>query len=1151
MKKSLFQKAVVWLMALVMVFGCGSMPAFADTTDAETLKIGEAYQITANKAGDKTWSYTIENAEKGMYITFDESTVLGQQTSMYVYAGEKQIGGTYTGEGLKGKTLFISGNTVKVRLKTTVYTEAGTFKVASITARKVALDLSKHAAVDDIAAVAVDEAVDPVVRVNGDVLKKGEDYTISNEKQSQAGSYEVTINGIGDYTGTLTQKYTVYDESTPATTDVEIKGTVRLRQNGDKASASIPLNKSSAWSSKITSVKLEPVDKADETGKSVAVKTAEGKDVLAVTLEKSDLKVNGSNLTFTRTAENPIVYVMSGKNPVKVGRNTWPQSQIYRVTAEATGYSPVVGYVTYYTGTAPEFSIIIDEDGNPETTNDQKVVKSWTAADLEKKATFANGSSQCGMTGFRTFSGMGVSLKDLLKEANVTVSDSDYFLLDTSDHYGNKFTYDDLFGATRYFTKGIYDKDFVEEYNRLVQADSDSGAVVELRRYLAEKCLKDNSTTEARINTAYVEEVIEGKDLPNAVLPTEENVTFNSLVNYENQFRFIYGLKLDREDCTVTFDTQGGSEVNAQTVKSNLMTSTENTTIKSSFWANSLVIYRNAGEEHKSTPSTAADRIAVPKKPTRDGYTFGGWYTDKDCTAGHRFDFNANNGTVDKNTTLYAKWIPETTATVVDFDLRTDHAGEAVNNTDTQTVYASLTFNKPVILKDKDALAEEMSKTMTFGGAKLDGSDGYGKIENLKLSEDGKTLTFEINGWFAAYSGRLLSDGNWENLVTKESDEAVYSGLNAIVPNGITTKITANTVATASQKASVTTQIIKPKDATRGMVHLTALKNGQPIGALNGNGATATSHCHMYLTMPAADLAKNFAGAIQTALGTDYTVTSNGDQITITAKKSDAGDILELHIASYLNDGSKQVSVDGLAEEINADQNIKASTYTVKSYAVYAAALARAKAIKNDATYYAATDVKDAISSLAAARKALVKEPLNQTITTGASAYTKTLGAKAFTLGAKATGKLTYKTSNSKVATVDKNGKITVKGVGAANITVSAAATGNYKAAAKTVKITVNPKSTSLSSAKSTSKKKLTTKWKKNKAVTGYQIQYATNKSFTNAKVKTIKGASKTSYKISKLTSKKTYYARVRTYKTVSGKNYYGSWSSAKKAKVK
>ena len=43
--------------------------------------------------------------------------------------------------------------------------------------------------------------------------------------------------------------------------------------------------------------------------------------------------------------------------------------------------------------------------------------------------------------------------------------------------------------------------------------------------------------------------------------------------------------------------------------------------------------------------------VAKPADPVDDGYTFGGWYTDKDCTTA--FDFNTP---ITADTTLYAKW---------------------------------------------------------------------------------------------------------------------------------------------------------------------------------------------------------------------------------------------------------------------------------------------------------------------------------------------------------------------------------------------------------------------------------------------------------------------------------------------------------------
>lgn len=89
----------------------------------------------------------------------------------------------------------------------------------------------------------------------------------------------------------------------------------------------------------------------------------------------------------------------------------------------------------------------------------------------------------------------------------------------------------------------------------------------------------------------------------------------------------------------------------------------------------------------------------------------------------------------------------------------------------------------------------------------------------------------------------------------------------------------------------------------------------------------------------------------------------------------------------------------------------------------------------------------------------IVKKAEAQKIT-GTTTYKKTTASKAFKLNAKANTKLTYKSSNTKVATVDKNGKVTIKGKGKAVITVSATATSEYQAATKEVTIQVTAKKT-------------------------------------------------------------------------------------------
>lgn len=162
-----------------------------------------------------------------------------------------------------------------------------------------------------------------------------------------------------------------------------------------------------------------------------------------------------------------------------------------------------------------------------------------------------------------------------------------------------------------------------------------------------------------------------------------------------------------------------------------------------------------------------------------------------------------------------------------------------------------------------------------------------------------------------------------------------------------------------------------------------------------------------------------------------------------------------------------------------------------------------------------------------------------QTQITGVeSSYTKTYGGTPFSLKATGPGDVTYSSSNKKVIVVGKtSGKVTIKGIGKGTITIKS---GNL---IKKVTIKVIPKNVSSVKIRA-EKESIKVFWKKDKSVTGYQIQYATNNKFTKGKNAAIIKKNKTSsYKISNRKNKKKYYVRVRSYKAVEGKKYYSKWS--------
>lgn len=175
----------------------------------------------------------------------------------------------------------------------------------------------------------------------------------------------------------------------------------------------------------------------------------------------------------------------------------------------------------------------------------------------------------------------------------------------------------------------------------------------------------------------------------------------------------------------------------------------------------------------------------------------------------------------------------------------------------------------------------------------------------------------------------------------------------------------------------------------------------------------------------------------------------------------------------------------------------------------------------------------------------------------------------------------TWTSTNPKVATIEaiKPGEIaniayaTVKAVGVgkttltcrsssgkvANCTLSVVAAGGTSAGTDSgnAKVTIEQQKAQaktklgmikFKSVKNNKKKTVTVKWAKVLGAVGYQLKFATKKSFKAAKTKATKA---TTVKLKGLKKKKTYYLKVRAYAYVAGKKVYGKYSQIKKIKIK
>lgn len=177
-------------------------------------------------------------------------------------------------------------------------------------------------------------------------------------------------------------------------------------------------------------------------------------------------------------------------------------------------------------------------------------------------------------------------------------------------------------------------------------------------------------------------------------------------------------------------------------------------------------------------------------------------------------------------------------------------------------------------------------------------------------------------------------------------------------------------------------------------------------------------------------------------------------------------------------------------------------------------------------------------------------EKKNPNLKVSKTSYKKVYGDKEFSLKASSKCKITYKSGNTKVATV-KNGKVTLKKCGKATITLTTGG-GNYKKQTKKVTITVVPKQASVKKVTSKKAAQLTVSWKKQAEASGYVVEYTTDKNFKKGVKKvTISKNKTTGTTIKKLKKGKKYYVRVKPYTTIDKKKVYGKTSKTVKATTK
>jgi uncharacterized repeat protein (TIGR02543 family) len=196
---------------------------------------------------------------------------------------------------------------------------------------------------------------------------------------------------------------------------------------------------------------------------------------------------------------------------------------------------------------------------------------------------------------------------------------------------------------------------------------------------------------------------------------------------------------------TVTFDTDGGNKVNSQSVAYN-------------------------------------DRATKPADPTKEGYTFAGWYADKALTTEYNF-----NNSVTGNITVCAKWTEKTETPLGGGNTITTPEGQdPIDNGDgTHTLPGGGTITTPDgtdIAVPPGTMITDDGTTVTIPNGGTGGAVTYpdGRTEPIPA---GSTVKISANG---AGSSRPPEPGEWKNPFTDvKPGDWFYGDVEYVFTNGL------------------------------------------------------------------------------------------------------------------------------------------------------------------------------------------------------------------------------------------------------------------------------------------------------------------------------------------------------------------------------
>lgn len=181
------------------------------------------------------------------------------------------------------------------------------------------------------------------------------------------------------------------------------------------------------------------------------------------------------------------------------------------------------------------------------------------------------------------------------------------------------------------------------------------------------------------------------------------------------------------------------------------------------------------------------------------------------------------------------------------------------------------------------------------------------------------------------------------------------------------------------------------------------------------------------------------------------------------------------------------------------------------------------------------------LPSVSASQKVAITGKKKANMSFASDTVTKVIGSKAFTVKPEydGDGKITYSSSDTSVAVVNKTtGKVTLKGIGTAEITATASQTSTYASTADAYTLKVIPAAPKLEKATSPSYTSVKITWSESKGADGYIIYQKVDGTWKRKAV--VKSA--TSYTQNGLVCGQEYSFTVKAYKKIDGETYYSRY---------